>query len=903
MASRTPTHVSATPGDTSLTLGTAEKHWLGDLESPLSSASGDSSGCSFAEKIRCAWAAPVEASGTSRRRFVASPVRFPNPSPPRRPAAASPVRYPSPPPVAVDALESSRRMAARRPGPAPYASAARAAPRVDDDGFEQPHGRYYRRNNRRSASPPSPPPPAPPARPVPADLWGLCFNCCRPGHKVVDCWYPSRCLRCHEEGHRAADIAICLRGHSPPAMEASRPAQRRHEASPLHPSQPQPQHAPAPVAERSGASVLGGRVQNGMTGGSASAPTTSPPVYAAAPSQVISFSRASSSAQHAPPSIEELMQHRPGRTLYYVHRSPAITEAESALADPVTIMIVGSRPEVSRAQLAEFISSRFDIASDLFDVYDFAPEDFLLHFSNNADRNRVLATAGILSAPSFKCTIKPWIRQAHARASSCHYRVVVDILGMPANASCLDTASAILAPCSVFERVLTDRFDRSRFRVAAWTLDPTTIPFASILFVEEPSVNAAGDDTELKLLSYDITIKDLVRPNLLDAPISQQLDSHVPGQAQLPVLESGPCFARRHLNFDSPALIVYSRRAKNRQAPPPATTTRAALSKAMTSPTRHLLPRPAVRKRSRKEIPKDFIPRQSWRVAARGDGRPGDSMRSCLKVILKKLGIPVEENQGAPPSAAIESLLADLPGSRGACRTSLYADDTVIFFKPTQSDCEIVKELLRIFGEATGLHTNILKSAATPIRCGDNDRQIVADHLVCPIKEFPITYLGVPLSIYKLCAQDLQPLINNLHHKLSGWHANLLSKGDRLVLVKAVLAAVPIHAMLATEIPKPIGEAIIKCQQNFFWSSGRHDGGGSCAIAWHDVCRPIEMGGLGVLDLKRMSWALRARWSWLQRVDPGKPWAMFPIKVNRHINALIHATTSVKLGDGTRIYF
>jgi hypothetical protein len=107
--------------------------------------------------------------------------------------------------------------------------------------------------------------------------------------------------------------------------------------------------------------------------------------------------------------------------------------------------------------------------------------------------------------------------------------------------------------------------------------------------------------------------------------------------------------------------------------------------------------------------------------------------------------------------------------------------------------------------------------------------------------------------------------------------------------------------MLATEIAKPISEAIIKCQRNFFWSSGRHDGGGSCAIAWRDVCCPIEMGGLGVLDLKRMSWALRARWSWLQRVDPVKPWAMFPIKVNRHINTLIHATTSVKLGDGTRI--
>ncbi|KAM0867361.1 hypothetical protein ACQ4PT_041988 [Festuca glaucescens] len=166
--------------------------------------------------------------------------------------------------------------------------------------------------------------------------------------------------------------------------------------------------------------------------------------------------------------------------------------------------------------------------------------------------------------------------------------------------------------------------------------------------------------------------------------------------------------------------------------------------------------------------------------------------------------------------AARLGLHADLLGSRGACCTSLYADDTVVFFKPTQSDFETVKELLRIFGEATGLHKNILKSAATPIRCGDNDRQIVADHLVCPIKEFPITYLGVPLSIYKLRAQDLQSLIDNLHHKLSGWHANLLSKGDQLVLVKAVLAAVSIHAMLATETPKPISEAITKCQRNFF---------------------------------------------------------------------------------------
>jgi hypothetical protein len=126
--------------------------------------------------------------------------------------------------------------------------------------------------------------------------------------------------------------------------------------------------------------------------------------------------------------------------------------------------------------------------------------------------------------------------------------------------------------------------------------------------------------------------------------------------------------------------------------------------------------------------------------------------------------------------AARLGLLAVLPGSRGACRTSLYADDTVVFIKPTISDCETFKDLLQLFGVASGLHTNILKSSATPIRCSEEERGIIAQHLLCPVKDFPIPYLGVPLSIWKLRAQDLQPLIDNLHNKLSGRRAGLCPK-------------------------------------------------------------------------------------------------------------------------------
>jgi hypothetical protein len=253
--------------------------------------------------------------------------------------------------------------------------------------------------------------------------------------------------------------------------------------------------------------------------------------------------------------------------------------------------------------------------------------------------------------------------------------------------------------------------------------------------------------------------------------------------------------------------------------------------------------------------------------------------------------------------AARLGLLAALPGSRGACRTSLYADDTVVFIKPTISDCETFKDLLQLFGVASGLHTNILKSSATPIRCSEEERGIIAQHLLCPVKDFPIPYLGVPLSICKLRVQNLQPLIDNLHNKLSGWRAGLLSKGDRLVLVKSVLAATPIHIMLATDIPKLIKDAIIKCQRTFFWANGRDDGGGSCAVAWKNVCRPTDLGGLGVLDIKRMSWALRARWPWLGRTDNTRPWANFPIKINKNITSLLHAATVVKLGNGSKALF
>lgn len=105
-------------------------------------------------------------------------------------------------------------------------------------------------------------------------------------------------------------------------------------------------------------------------------------------------------------------------------------------------------------------------------------------------------------------------------------------------------------------------------------------------------------------------------------------------------------------------------------------------------------------------------------------------------------------------AAASQGLLAELSGQCGGSKTSLYTDDAVIFLKPQHNDSNIVCLLFQIFGDATRLRTNILKSSVTPIRCSEAEVVAIAQHLACPIKEFPIQYPGIPFPNWMLRYED-----------------------------------------------------------------------------------------------------------------------------------------------------
>jgi hypothetical protein len=62
--------------------------------------------------------------------------------------------------------------------------------------------------------------------------------------------------------------------------------------------------------------------------------------------------------------------------------------------------------------------------------------------------------------------------------------------------------------------------------------------------------------------------------------------------------------------------------------------------------------------------------------------------------------------------------------------------------------------LLHLFGEATGLRTNIQKSPVMPIKCaGLNLDKFIAGFLASRTS-FPIKYIGIPLTVARLKKVD-----------------------------------------------------------------------------------------------------------------------------------------------------
>jgi hypothetical protein len=170
-------------------------------------------------------------------------------------------------------------------------------------------------------------------------------------------------------------------------------------------------------------------------------------------------------------------------------------------------------------------------------------------------------------------------------------------------------------------------------------------------------------------------------------------------------------------------------------------------------------------------------------------------------------------------------------------------------------------------------------------------------------KDFPIKYLGLPLSTGKLRRADIWPLIDKYSGKFKGWKPRFLRASGRLTLTKSVLMALPVHLLAVLPIPQWALDIINRRCRGFVWKGEDDVNGGHCLLPWARVCTPLQTGGLGVLNLRFFGTALRCRWPWLRWAADPRPWTLVPVTDDRDALQLFKAAVSIQMGDGRRAKF
>lgn len=191
----------------------------------------------------------------------------------------------------------------------------------------------------------------------------------------------------------------------------------------------------------------------------------------------------------------------------------------------------------------------------------------------------------------------------------------------------------------------------------------------------------------------------------------------------------------------------------------------------------------------------------------------------------------------------------------------------------------------------------------TPICCAPETNFLAGETLSCPSKVFPINYPGLPLSVRKASTSALMPLVEKMAKHLGTWQACLLSHEERLTLVRHVLIAMPTHLVLAMALSPSILKLVNRLICDFLWHGCKEAQSRNCLMNWPRVCRPLDLGGLGMHDIQRTDISLWFRWLWLRITDPSWPWHHLHLPDDASVRDIFRASTTWTMGNGQTCRF
>lgn len=217
-----------------------------------------------------------------------------------------------------------------------------------------------------------------------------------------------------------------------------------------------------------------------------------------------------------------------------------------------------------------------------------------------------------------------------------------------------------------------------------------------------------------------------------------------------------------------------------------------------------------------------------------------------------------------------------------------FVDDTILFCNGSKRSIREVMDILKEYELISGQLINKNKSNFSMNDSTDANTLTRIQQLTgMRHQSFLITYLGCPLFAGKKKLSHFSGLINKITGRIRGWHTKLLSSGGRVVLIRHILLALPIHLLSAVHPLKETLEAIEKYMARFFWL-GKDSGGKHHLISWENLCYPYQEGGTNFRRLKDICQAFKCKQWWNLR-NSSSLWSEF-MKAKYFLNN--HPTTA-----------
>lgn len=211
----------------------------------------------------------------------------------------------------------------------------------------------------------------------------------------------------------------------------------------------------------------------------------------------------------------------------------------------------------------------------------------------------------------------------------------------------------------------------------------------------------------------------------------------------------------------------------------------------------------------------------------------------CMNILSKKID-----------KAATERKFKFHPRCHSLSLTHLcFADDLMVFVEGSKDSIEGALAVFYEFAAWSGLKISLEKSTIYMAGVPVEEKSRILSDFPFAVGDLPVRYLGLPLMSQAMRSQDYQPLVEKIRGRINTWTTRFLSYAGRLMLIKSVLMSIVNFWSAAFRLPGQCIKEIEQLCSAFLWSGPSLKTTGA-KVAWRDVCKEREEGGLGIRALK-----------------------------------------------------